>query len=132
MAACSPISLVSAFMEQIHIWYPVLHAQYNTEFVQAITSCFPPSVGSCLSLLILAIGCVAECETIMEAVRRRAGAIYIQASMEMLPCVFTDSSPRGTQCLLLFSIYYLCCALPCQAHDYVAMASYRMQNYLIK
>lgn len=119
-------------MEQIQIWYPVLHAEYSKDFVQAITSCFPPSVESCLTLLVLAIGCVAECETIMDAMHTCAGGIYIQASMEMLPCVFADSSPRSAQCLLLFGIYYLCCVQPCQAHDYVAMASYRMQDYLIK
>lgn len=119
-------------MEQIHIWYPVLHAQCGKEFVQAITSHFPPSVGSCLTLLVLGIGCVAECETIVDAVQTRAGAKYIQASMEMLPCVFADNSPRSAQCLLLLGIYYLCCARPCQAHDYVVMASYRLQNYLIK
>ncbi|OQE21440.1 hypothetical protein PENFLA_c014G03240 [Penicillium flavigenum] len=123
--------LLSAFMKQIYIWYPILHAEYTEEFVQAITSYFPPSVGSCLTLLILAIGCVAECETITDAVQRRPEAIYIQAAMEMLPCVFADSSSRSAQCLLLFSIYHLCCARPCQAHDYVVMASYRLQNYLI-
>jgi hypothetical protein len=119
-------------MRQIYIWYPILHAEYTEEFVQAITSYFPPSVGSCLTLLVLAIGCVAECETITDAVQRRPEAIYIQAAMEMLPCVFADSSSRSAQCLLLFSIYHLCCARPCQAHDYVVMASYRLQNYLIK
>ncbi|CAG8907744.1 unnamed protein product [Penicillium egyptiacum] len=120
-----------AFMEQIYIWYPILHAEYTEEFVQAITSYFPPSVGSCLTLLILAIGCVVKCETIMDTVRRRPEAIYIQAAKEMLPCVFANSSPRSAQCLLLFGIYHLCCARPCQAHDYVVMASYRLQNYLI-
>jgi Fungal specific transcription factor domain. len=131
-SAFSPISLLGTFMEQIYIWYPVLHAEYTEEFVQAITSYLPPSTGSCLTLLILAIGCVAKCETIMDAVRRRPEATYIQAAMEMLPCVFAENSLRSAQCLLLFSIYHLCCARPCQGHEYVVMASYRLQNYLIK
>ncbi|KAL2816590.1 hypothetical protein BDW59DRAFT_175766 [Aspergillus cavernicola] len=124
-------SLLNAFAEQIHIWYPILHADYTDEFLQAIASFFPHSTASCLTLLVLAIGCLVECESIVHALQRRPETIYIQAAMEMLPCVLTDSSPRSAQCLLLFSIYHLCYAQPCQAHDYVVMASYKLQNSLL-
>ncbi|KAL6232697.1 hypothetical protein BDW75DRAFT_232590 [Aspergillus navahoensis] len=123
--------LLKAFGEQIHTWYPILHAEFTDEFIQSIASCFPPSAGSCLTLLVLAIGSVLECESIADALRRRPEALYIQTAMEMLPDVFADSSPRGAQCLLLFALYHLCYAQPCQAHDYVAMASYKLQNDLV-
>ncbi|KAL4932596.1 uncharacterized protein BDV17DRAFT_300053 [Aspergillus undulatus] len=100
--------LLNAFTEQIHTWYPILHAEYVDEFTQAVTSCFPASVGSCMTLLVLAIG----------------------SAMQMLPSVFADSSPRSAQCLLLFAIYQLCYAQPCQAHDFVALASYKLQTYI--
>lgn len=68
----------------------------------------------------------------IDALQRHPEMIYIQAAMAMLPSVFADDSPRSAQCLLLFGIYHLCCARPYQAHDYVVMASHRLQNYMIK
>ncbi|KAK9619182.1 hypothetical protein V6Z98_007059 [Aspergillus fumigatus] len=124
--------LLNAFTEQIHAWYPILHAAYFHDFVHAVTSCFPSSVSSCMTLLVLAIGCVVECKNGVDALQTRPDAAYIQAAMEMLPCVFSDGSPRSAQCLLLFAIYYLCHAQPCQAHDFVAMASSKLQMYIMK
>ncbi|KAG2002725.1 hypothetical protein GB937_009597 [Aspergillus fischeri] len=124
-------SLLDAFTEQIHTWYPILHAEYSHDFVHAVTSGFPSSVSSCMTLLVLAIGCVVECENGVDALQTRPDAAYIQAAMEMLPCVFSDGSPRSAQCLLLFAIYYLCHAQPCQAHDFVAMASSKLQTYIM-
>ncbi|KAH2311646.1 hypothetical protein KXV47_004381 [Aspergillus fumigatus] len=123
--------LLNAFTEQIHAWYPILHAAYFHDFVHAVTSCFPSSVSSCMTLLVLAIGCVVECKNGVDALQTRPDAAYIQAAMEMLPCVFSDGSPRSAQCLLLFAIYYLCHAQPCQAHDFVAMASSKLQMYIM-
>ncbi|KAL2862433.1 uncharacterized protein BJX67DRAFT_375235 [Aspergillus lucknowensis] len=123
--------LLKAFAEHIHIWYPILHADYTDEFIQAVTLFFPFSVQSCLSLLVLAIGCVVECDSIAQALWTRPERRYIQAAMEMLPCVLEDSTHRSAQCLLLFAIYHLCCAQPCQAHDFVAMASYKLQNSMM-
>ncbi|EAW24625.1 C6 zinc finger domain protein [Aspergillus fischeri NRRL 181] len=123
--------LLDAFTEQIHTWYPILHAEYSHDFVHAVTSGFPSSVSSCMTLLVLAIGCVVECENGVDALQTRPDAAYIQAAMEMLPCVFSDGSPRSAQCLLLFAIYYLCHAQPCQAHDFVAMASSKLQTYIM-
>ncbi|KAL3472379.1 hypothetical protein BJX99DRAFT_235642 [Aspergillus californicus] len=123
--------LLHAFAEHIHIWYPILHEDYTDEFLQTIASFFPPSPGSCLALLVLAIGSIVECESVVHALQSRPETIYIQAAMEMLPHVLSDSSLRSTQCLLLFSIYHLCYAQPCQAHDFVAMASYKLQNSLL-
>ncbi|KAL4952027.1 hypothetical protein BDW69DRAFT_195976 [Aspergillus filifer] len=123
--------LLGAYMDHIHIWYPILHADYTEDFFHAITSCFPPLVSSCIALVVLAVGYVAKCGTIKDTVQGRPDTMYIQAAMAMLPAVFAESSPRSAQCLLLFGTYHLCCARPYQAHDYVVMASNRLQSYLI-
>ncbi|KAL2786928.1 hypothetical protein BJX66DRAFT_341715 [Aspergillus keveii] len=123
--------LLNAYMDHIHIWYPILHTDYTDEFAQATTSCFPTSVSSCLALLVLAIGCVVQCESVADAKHTRPESKYIEAAMEMLPCVFADGSPSSAQCLLLVALYHLCCARPWQAHDFVAMASYNLQNYIL-
>ncbi|KAL5000434.1 hypothetical protein BDV10DRAFT_200154 [Aspergillus recurvatus] len=125
------LSLLSMFTGQINTWYPILHAAFLDEFIEAVTSCFPPTVSSCITLLVLAIGSAVESESINDTLRNHLDKKYIQAAMEMLPCVFAESCPRGAQCLLLFAIYHLCRAQPCQAHDFVAMASYKLQNYIM-
>ena len=124
--------ILAAFAERIHIWYPILHADYMDEFLQAISTPFQPSVDSCIALLVLAIGSLTGRESISHAHRKFPETIYIQEAENMLPWVLADSSTRSTQCLLLFSMYYLCRAQPCQAHDFVAMASHRIQDTLRK
>jgi hypothetical protein len=123
---------LNAFAEHVHIWYPILHADYMDKFLQAILTPFQPSVDSCLALLILAIGSLARHESITHAQKKRLETIYIQGAEDMLSCVLTDSSTRSMQCLLLFSVYYLCCAQPCRAHDFVAIASHKTQDTLTK
>ncbi|KAJ0413013.1 hypothetical protein BJY00DRAFT_306620 [Aspergillus carlsbadensis] len=123
-------TLLNAYMDHIHIWYPILHTDYTDEFIQATASCFPVSVASCLALLVLAVGCVVGCQSVTDANHRRPESKYIEAAMDMLPCAFTEGSPSSAQCLLLIALYHLCCARPWQAHDFVAMASYKLQNYI--
>ncbi|CEJ59673.1 hypothetical protein PMG11_08286 [Penicillium brasilianum] len=123
--------LLNAFRKQIHTWYPILHADFIREFLQAMTLSFPMSITSCVTLLVLAIGCVMECNSVVDAMRNRPEAPYIEAAMKMLPCAFAHSGPRSAQCLLLFAIYHLCYGQPFQAYDFVAMASFKLQNYII-
>ncbi|KAL2812630.1 hypothetical protein BJX63DRAFT_241009 [Aspergillus granulosus] len=122
--------LMNAFMEHIQIWYPLLHAEFTDEMILAVTSGFTPSVSSCLALLVLAIGSVVELESILDALERHPEERYIHAAMDMLPCIFADSSPQSAQCLLLFAVYHLLYGRPWQAHDNVAMASFKLQEYL--
>ncbi|KAL4885930.1 hypothetical protein BJY04DRAFT_179524 [Aspergillus karnatakaensis] len=122
---------LQAFREHIHNWYPILHTDYIEDLIEARNSCFPTSVKSCLTLFVLAIGCVVGCESIAGVRQGRSESVYFTAAMDMLPCVFADSSPWSAQCLLLLAIYHLCYAQPCQAHDFVAIASYKMQNYIL-
>ncbi|KAL2821679.1 hypothetical protein BJX63DRAFT_418046 [Aspergillus granulosus] len=123
--------LLDAFTEHILTWYPILHADFTGELILAGTSGFPTSVPSCLALLVLAIGCVVECEYVVDARNRHPEELYIEAAMGMLPCVLADSSRQSAQCLLLFAVYHLCYARPFQAHDNVAMASFKLQEYLM-
>ncbi|KAH8693066.1 hypothetical protein BGW36DRAFT_385783 [Talaromyces proteolyticus] len=125
------LEFLNAFAEHIHVWYPILHVGYMDEFLQAVSTPFQPSIDSCLALLVLAIGSLARDESIAYAPQKRPETIYIQAAEDMLPCVLTDGSTRSIQCLLLFSVYYLCRAQPCRAHDFVAIASYKIQDNLI-
>jgi hypothetical protein len=76
---------------------------------------------------VAAIGSVVQCPSIPVALEKRPDAAYIAKALSMLPHVHFEFSLRGVQCLLLLSIYYNCLAKPCQAHDYVLMASCKAQ-----
>ncbi|KAL2813038.1 hypothetical protein BDW59DRAFT_178357 [Aspergillus cavernicola] len=108
--------LLKAFAEHVHIWYPLLHAGFTSEFVHSISNAFPPSPEPCLTLLVLAIG-----------LGHIQGHPYVEAAMQMLPCILAGNDEiRSTQCLL-FSIYFLCCVQPCQAYAFASMASDNLQ-----
>ncbi|KAJ5086208.1 hypothetical protein N7532_010979 [Penicillium argentinense] len=82
------IAMVDLQDASIHTWYPILLADYTKELIQAITSCFPVSATSYLTFLILAIGRVVECESVIDALGSCSEALYIEAAMKMLPCAF--------------------------------------------
>jgi hypothetical protein len=86
-----------------------------------------PSPNSCLVLLIAAIGSVAQCPSITVAYEKRPDAGFIARALSMLPDVHFEFSLRSVQCLVLLSIYYNCIGKPCQAHDYILMASCKAQ-----
>ncbi|PKX89042.1 uncharacterized protein P174DRAFT_464760 [Aspergillus novofumigatus IBT 16806] len=120
-----------AFREHIHIWYPILQTDYTEDFIEASRSCFDTSITSCVCLLVLSIGCAVGRESVAGTRQVGSESVYLGPATDMLPCVFADTSPASAQCLLLFAIYHLCYARPCQAHDFVAMASYKLQNYIL-
>lgn len=126
----TPLSLLVSFSEQIHIWYPVLHPNFAEQFLYAVTHSFPPSPDSCLSLLVLAIGSLVEYESHVHAIRERPYLLYIESALAMIPNVILDNSVRSAQCLILASVFFNCIIKPCHAHDFIAMASLKIQSIL--
>ena len=127
---CGMRSTLVAFSEQVNIWYPILHANITGQFLHAVVNSFPSSPESCLSLLILAVGSLVSYESISQAIHDRPDAAYIAAASAMLPSVLLDNSVTSAQCLLLLSIYFCCLMKPCHAHDFVVIASFRIQTLL--
>ncbi len=85
------------------------------------------STDSFLVLVVAAIGSVVRCSSIADAFEKRPDAAYIATALSMLPNALFEFSLSSVQCLLLLSIYYNCLAKPCQAHDYILMASCKAQ-----
>jgi hypothetical protein len=86
-----------------------------------------PSLQTFLALLVAAIGSVAQCSTVAEATLRRPDSVYIGHALSMLPHVHFEFSLMSVQCLVLLSIYYKIMVKPCQAHDYILLASCKAQ-----
>lgn len=79
-------------------------------------------------LLVAAIGSVAQCPSLVAAYKARPDSGYISKALSMLPNVLFEFSLTSVQCLVLLSIYYSSIAKPCQAHDYILMASMKAQS----
>lgn len=123
-------SALGAFADRIHCWYPVLSFEFPTNFSSFLSGHVSSPVDTCLALLALAIGSLAEKSNIAEALHERPDAPYFDEAAGMLQDILCDYTLGGLQCLILFSIYFMCRLKPCQAHDYILMASFKAQNML--
>ncbi|KAH6698102.1 hypothetical protein BKA61DRAFT_246180 [Leptodontidium sp. MPI-SDFR-AT-0119] len=85
------------------------------------------STDHCLVLIVAAIGSVCRCSSLATAYSKRPDARYIGKALAMLHNVHLEFSLRSAQCLLLLAVYYNCIGKPCQAHDFVLMASCKTQ-----
>ncbi|EHK96131.1 hypothetical protein M7I_8185 [Glarea lozoyensis 74030] len=81
-----------------------------------------------LSLVTAAIGSVVQCRSFREVQETRPDTIYIERALSILPVVNMEFSLRSVQCLVMLTIYYNCIMKPCQAHDYILMASFKAQG----
>lgn len=123
-------STLQAFSERIHVWLPILSSDFHESFSKCINRQSPSSSDTCLAILAMALGSFAATDTITVALDKRLGTEYFAEAAKLLPDVLLDFSVRSLQCLILFAVYHMCLIRPCQAHDYVLMASARAQNML--
>lgn len=116
-----------AFYDRIHHWYPIFSPEIFDFYLEKFASPLVPSSGACLVLLVAAIGSISQCSSLTVAYETRPDSRYIRKALCMLPIVHFEFSLTSVQCLLLLSIYYCSMAKPCQAHDYILMASSKAQ-----
>ncbi|KAF4963125.1 hypothetical protein FSARC_8838 [Fusarium sarcochroum] len=121
---------LARFSEHVHIWYPLFPLDFTETFFHSIGNVGNSPVKSCLAILSLAIGCVAGSDDAAAALGERQEFVYIHEAISRLPHVFLEHSIHALQCLILFAIYHLHLLQPCQAHDYILAASFRVQNML--
>ncbi|KAI0142993.1 hypothetical protein GGR57DRAFT_495403 [Xylariaceae sp. FL1272] len=116
-----------SFCDKIHHWYPIFSTQFSEIYHEEIVGGRDPSLDTFLTLLVAAIGSVVQCPTIAEAYLTRPDSVYFAHALAMLPNVHFEFSLRSVQCLVLLSMYYNVMVKPCQAHDYILMASCKAQ-----
>ncbi|KAF5008261.1 hypothetical protein FDECE_5459 [Fusarium decemcellulare] len=121
---------LAGFSEHVHAWYPLFSADFSETFFDSVNDANSSPVNSCLVVLVIAIGCVAERNNITVAFGERSELAYINEAISFLPHVFLEHSIAALQCFILFAIYHLQLLQPCQAHDYILAASSRAQNLL--
>lgn len=122
-------STLTAFFNRIHTWYPILSHRLREKLSN--TEDLPRSSSErCLYLILMAIGSLAQYESLPVALRERPDAPLMEEVLLLLPTVLLESSLTALQCLIFVSTYYLCLVKPCQAHDFILIASMRAQNLL--
>ncbi len=121
------LSTFGTFYRKVYHWYPVLGPECFDIYIEKISGNLDSSPDSCLVLLIAAIGTVAQSSYVLVAYEPRPEASFIAKALSMLPNVHFEFSLRSVQCLVLLGIYYNCIGKPCQAHDYILMASSKAQ-----
>jgi len=127
------LGALAAFSQLVHVWYPILRPGFSERYLDIISGPLTPGPESCMVLLVAAIGTLALHDHELgdaPSSGSNSSELYLEAAMASLPAVVTDRSVEGVQCLVLLSIYHCCLSKPCQAHEYVVMASFKVQNIL--
>ncbi|OBT51900.1 hypothetical protein VE04_07805 [Pseudogymnoascus sp. 24MN13] len=124
------IRVFGAFYDKMHHWYPIFSSETFDFYLEKLSSPLNPSSDACLLLLVCAIGSIAQCSSLTSAYDTRPDSRYISRALWMLPNVHFEFSLTSVQCLVLLSVYYCFIAKPCQAHDYILMASSKAQAIL--
>lgn len=124
-------SALAAFSDKVHTWYPIFSDTGFTEmFYESINGLAKSGTHTCLAMLVVAIGSLVQHAPLTAGLEARPDPQFFDRAVSLLPEVMADYSIAGLQCLVLFSLYYLCLIRPCQAHDYIMMASFRAQDML--
>lgn len=125
-------SALAAFSEKVHTWYPIFSSTEFTEtFYKSINGLAGSGTHTCLAMLVVAIGSLVRLAPPLAAgLEERPDIQYFDRAMSLFAEVMADYTLVGLQCQILFSLYYLCLVRPCQAHDYILIASFRAQNML--
>ncbi|OBT38562.1 hypothetical protein VE00_11138 [Pseudogymnoascus sp. WSF 3629] len=124
------VSAFGFFYDRIQHWYPILHQEFFSLYLKSMVGNFSPCPDSCLVLLVAAIGSICQCSSLATAYATRPDVDYIGKALTMLPNVHFEFNLRSVQCLVLLGVYYNCIGKPCQAHDYILMASCKAQALL--
>lgn len=115
----------------MHVWYPIFRPGFSEHYFRSLGGDLLPSADSCMVLMVAAIGlAVQDINSISQNLAKRLDGPYFETAMASLPIVLTGSSIEDVQSLVLISIYYCCLCRPLQAHDYILIASLKLQNLL--
>ncbi len=119
-------SLLGDFFEEIHPWYPLLDPDYHSEYISVMEGPLTPSSGSCLALIVAALGSLSS----HDATERHA--MYAELALGMVSSVLIDCSVQAVEALVYIAVYYCCLCSPLDAFEYIAIASLKVQSLLTR
>ena len=113
----SMMAALQSFSEKIHIWYPILDAEFSDCVSSCLENALSRSTDTFLLLMVLASGAIAQEPEHSEALRNRPDAVYLNPALSMLHLVVLEQSLRSVQCLAAASIHHYMLLKPVQAHN---------------
>ena len=77
-----------------------------------------------------ALGSLSEPSSTDEPIDATSKDYFIAAALDLIPTILLETTIESLQCLVFLAVYYLCIIQPCQAHDYILIASMKVQNMI--
>lgn len=125
------VEALAAFSASVHPWYPVFRPGFSAWYLATISGPLRPSCDSGLALLVAAVGLLVADESITgQAPGDHPALQFFEAAMASLPAMISSNTVSAIHCLLLLATYASCALRPCQAYEYLIIASFKVQNLL--
>ncbi|CEJ80032.1 hypothetical protein VHEMI00238 [[Torrubiella] hemipterigena] len=131
-------AILDAFQYNVNFWYPTVSQNQLHSVHTSMMSGDPTdnSLDSCLSLLIMALGCASQVtanlpqgststpeEARYRASRRKIGDKYFEAALKKLHIAHLTVNSTSAQCMLFVAFYFAFLGRPLQAWEFISTAS---------
>ncbi|KAE8151505.1 hypothetical protein BDV25DRAFT_152627 [Aspergillus avenaceus] len=127
------ITYINSYFERVNVWYACVNPYTWHRYYQIAVNCgFREGPESCLSLLVLALGCASQRGSIalLPPDREAPGMSYFAAAWGLLPLVMMRNSVLAAQCIILASAYLFYLVRPLEAWTLLSNASLKLQLLL--
>jgi hypothetical protein len=127
--SCAPL-YIRTFFERVNVWYACVNPYTWSKYYDAAVSLsFREGPESCVVLLVLALGCAAQCGSIalISTDRDPPGVPYFIAAWNLLPSVMMRNSVVAAQCIILAAAYLFYLVRPLEAWTLLSNASMKLQ-----
>ncbi|KAL4735145.1 hypothetical protein BDV11DRAFT_196595 [Aspergillus similis] len=121
---------IRSFFERVNVWYACVSPYTWSKYYDAAVSLsFREGPESCVVLLVLALGCAAQCGSIalISTDRVPPGVPYFIAAWNLLPSVMMRNSVVAAQCIILAAAYLFYLVRPLEAWTLLSNASMKLQ-----
>ncbi|KAL4806964.1 hypothetical protein BDV18DRAFT_136528 [Aspergillus unguis] len=121
---------IQAFFTQVNVWYACVNPyRWPRCYNAAVSVGLQEGPESCLVLLVLALGCAAQYDSIalMPTDRDPPGLTYFMAAWKLLPSIVMRNSVTAAQCMILAAAYLFYLVRPLEAWTLLSNASMKLQ-----
>jgi hypothetical protein len=132
-------AVLASFARNANFWYPTL-SRAQLAAARALLVAEAPmdddSLGACLALLTMALGCasqategladadgLSDAEARRRVSRRKMGDLYFDSALKKLHVAHLSVTSTAAQCLFFVALYFAFLTRPLQAWEYISVTS---------
>ncbi|KAL2869004.1 fungal specific transcription factor domain-containing protein [Aspergillus lucknowensis] len=136
-------NILRSFEENVNFWYPTLSRATRTEVeLQTLSSGLDEGISSCLSLLVMALGCaselihcvgsdIEECADAEQHHRwRLMSGLYFDLAFKKIYLAQAECSTEAVQCLFFTALFFAFLQRPIQAWSFISAAAIKCRLLL--